>query len=164
MKSRRKTTVAAYALIEMLVYISLLALLTGLGYAAAYRCMNHSTALRRSLEDITNAVRAGEKWRQDFRAAGTQVRVETNAAEQILRLAGPGKPVAYRFSENTISRRVGNSEWSTVLARVKSSAFIPDPRPNASAWRWEVELQPRTKRFGQIPPLFTFFAVPAKSQ
>ena len=103
-----KTRQAAYSLIEMLVYISIVAVLLGLSYAALYRCMDNSAALRRSSDDIANAIHAGEQWRNDVRAATQSVRLETNSSTQILLLAGPGKSVSYRFADNTVSRRIGN--------------------------------------------------------
>src|ERR1019366_10279726 len=52
-----------YLLIEALVYIGVVAALLGVAYAAAYRSIDRSIALRRSADDITSALHAGERWR-----------------------------------------------------------------------------------------------------
>ena len=148
------------SLIEMLVYMSVLLVIIGAGYAALYHSMDNSAALRRNADDIANALHAGEDWRLDVRATEGKPELEILGNEQVLHLRGK-REVSYRFAENTIYRRVGNNEWSRLLANVKASGFISDPRRNVMAWRWELELQPPTKRPSQIQPLFTFIAVPA---
>src|SRR5258706_15721800 len=50
-------------LIECLVYTVVLLILLGVAYAAFYRCMENSVALRRNAEDITTALQAGERRR-----------------------------------------------------------------------------------------------------
>jgi type II secretory pathway pseudopilin PulG len=157
-----KNTAAAYSLIEMLVYISIVAVLLGLGYAALYRCMDNSAALRRSADDIAGAIHAGEQWRNDVRAAGDGVRLETNSTGQIFLVPNLEKEVAYKFTGNTVFRRAGDGGWSPVLSNVKATSFIPDSRSTIPAWRWELELQPRRKRLDRIQPLFTFIAVPVR--
>lgn len=162
-----KTTVTSQStrrgisLVEMLVHMSVLIVLIGVGYTALYRCLDNSNALRRSADDIANALHAGEDWRMDVRAAGGKVEVETTPDAQILHLPGARGDVAYRFSDHAISRRLGSNEWSPLLANVQASTFMADARTNATAWRWELELQPRARKFGSVKPLFTFLAVPA---
>ena len=147
-------------LIEMLIYMSVLLVVMAVGYAAFYRCLDRSTALRRSADDIAHTLQAGERWRADVRAALRPIQLETNAAEQILQLPGPRGGISYRFATNTVFRRVGDNAWSRVLGNVEASSFQPDPRGNVEAWRWELELQTRAKRISRIRPLFTFLAVP----
>jgi prepilin-type N-terminal cleavage/methylation domain-containing protein len=151
----------AFTLIEMMVYISVLVVITGIGFSALYRSMDNSRALRRSSGDITDALHAGENWRADIRAAIGKIQIQSNADEQILRFPGSRSEISYRFANNTVFRRLANNDWSVILQNVKSSSFISETRSNVTAWRWELELQPRAKKIGQIPPLFTFMAVPA---
>src|SRR5215204_4914756 len=106
----------AYSLVEMLVYISVVVVLLGVGYAALYRCMDNCVALRRSADDIANAVRAGEQWRTDVRAAKAGIRLESNSTGQVLLLTTSERKIAYRFSDNTVFRRVGNGGWSPMLS------------------------------------------------
>jgi hypothetical protein len=150
----------AYSLIEMLVYISVLAVLLGVGYGAVYRCMDNSIALRRNAEDIARALHAGEVWRADVRSAGAETRLETDSTGQILHLPQGETNVAYRFTAHTIARRMGNSGWTPLLQNVKTSEFLAEPRA-VQVWRWELELEARRKTLTQTRPLFTFIAVPA---
>lgn len=158
-----KTGPAAYSLIEVLVYISVLAVLMGVGYAAVYRAMDNSVALRRNAQDIAAALRAGEIWRADVRAAVGRVQVERNADGQILHLSGPQKKVDYRFEGSALARRVGGGNWSPVLGNVKGSEFLKESHSGVQSWRWELELQPRKKKLNSIQPLFTFTAVPGSN-
>jgi hypothetical protein len=83
-----------YLLIEALVYFAVIVALLGTGYAAMYRCIDSSIALRRNAEDIANALHAGERWRADERAARQPVRLEDTAEGQLLYLprAATSKP------------------------------------------------------------------------
>lgn len=156
-----------YLLLECLVYIALIMGLLGVGYAAMYRCLDSSIALRRNMEDITSALRTGERWRADIRSATAPPRVEAVQNGQLLHLESPRGPVTYRFGTNGVSLRVGEGTWMNLLPRVKSSSMSPDRREHVTAWRWELELQPRTTasvKPGRVRPLFTFIAVPKPSQ
>jgi hypothetical protein len=156
----------AYLLIEALVYIAVITALLGAAYAAMYRCIDSSIALRRNADDITSALHAGERWRADVRSATSQIRLEPTDAGQLLSFESPRGPVNYRFSTNTILRSVGAGPWVRLLPHVKSSTMKPDPRQYATPWCWELELAPRTKgsiKPGRVRPLFTFIAVPERT-
>ena len=156
-----------YLMIEVLVYLAVIAALMGAGYAALYRCMDSSIALRRNADDITNALHAGERWRADVRSASNRVRLEDTAEGQLLYLEGATNEVTYRFSTNALSRRLGAGPWVRLLPNVKSSTMKSDPRQYASPWCWELELAPRTQgsvKPGRVRPLFTFIAVPEGNQ
>jgi hypothetical protein len=101
----------AYLLTEALVYIAVVFVLLGAGYAAMYRCIDSSIALRRNADDITSALHAGERWRADVRAATNRVRLEDTDAGQVLYLEAASSAVAYRFATNGISRRLGEGTW-----------------------------------------------------
>ena len=132
-----------YLLVEALVYIAVLFVLLGAGYAAMYRCIGRSLALRRNADDITSALHAGERWRADVRAATSQIRLESEDAAQLLFLEGPSRAVVYRFATNAVTRRVGGGPWMRVLPSVKASTMTADPREHVTAWRWELEIAPR---------------------
>ena len=154
----------AFTLIEVLVYMSMLAVLMGLGYAALYRSMDASTGLRRNASDITQALNAGERWREDVRAATQPLRVEQiSDAESLLHIPQANTEVTYRFASNNVSRRVGSAEWSPALEHVDHSGFISDARQKVTAWKWEIELQSYHKSLTSLPPLFTFLAVPTNA-
>ena len=157
----------AYLMIEALVYIAVVFVLLGAGYAAMYRCIDNSIALRRNADDITSALHAGERWRADVRSATSQARLETTDAGQLLSFESPRGPVSYRFSTNAILRSVGAGPWTRLLPNVKSSTMKSDPRQYASPWCWELALAPRTQgsvKPGRVRPLFTFIAVPEGNQ
>ena len=152
----------AYLLIEALIYIAAVFVLLGAGYAAMYRCLDSSVALRRNADDMTSALHAGERWRADVRSATGQPRLENTDAGQLLCLERPTGPVLYRCSTNALFRRLGGGPWVRLLPNVKSSTMTADPREHVTAWRWELELQPRTQgsvKPGRVRPLFTFIAV-----
>jgi hypothetical protein len=153
-------------MIEALVYIAVIGALLGAGYAAMYRCIDSSLALRRNADDIANALHAGERWRADVRAAASQIRVEDTDAGQLLYLESARGPAIYRFSTNAICRRLGEGPWVRLLPNVKSSSMAADRREHVTAWRWELELAPRTQgsvKPGRVRPLFTFVAVPERT-
>jgi hypothetical protein len=151
-----------YQLIEALVYLSLLFALIGVGYAALYRCIDFSVLLRRNSDDITRAIKAGEFWRADIRAAGGSVRLETLDGVEVLRLSSPGRDVYYAFRDHAIFRRAGNRPWVNVLGQVKSSAMRAETQFDINAWHWELELEPQAKgsiKASRVRPLFSFIAV-----
>jgi len=150
-----------FTLVEVLIYMAMLFLILGLGYLAMYRSMDASSGLRRNTDDIKRAVEAGERWREDVRHATNPLRLEHAAADEIiLHIPEAHAEVAYRFSSDTVSRRIANGEWAPVLDKVKTSAFIDDRRKNTTAWVWEVELQTYRKSLTRTRPLFTFIAAP----
>ena len=162
MNVKLKPGQSGFTLIEALVYMAVLFVIVGMAYTAMYRSMNASAGLRRNANDIESALKAGERWREDVREAVRPPRVENvGHNETILHLPQARGEVSYRFSDNRVSRRSGQSEWFALLENVKVSTFIADQRSKVTAWRWEVELRPYRKRISSIPPLFTFISVPS---
>lgn len=153
----------AFTLIEMLVYMGVMVIILGLAYAATYKSMDASAALRRNASDISRALEAGERWRADVRSANALPRIETAGNGPILHLPQPRGEIAYRFSSNSVLRRVQSGSWSVILRDVQNSAMLADKRDNVAAWRWELELQTSRKTITRTRPLFTFISVPAKS-
>ena len=156
---------SAYLLLEALVYIAVVMALLGAGYAAMYRCVDSSIALRRNADDITSALHAGERWRADVRGAAGQVRAENTDAGQLLYLDGARGQIVYRFATNAVFRSVRGGPWTRLLESVKSSRMTADERQFVAAWRWELEIQPRSigsVRPSRLRPLFTFLAVPER--
>lgn len=151
-----------FMLIECLVYIGVVFVVLGIGFAAMYRCMENSVALQRSTEDIARALNAGERWRADIRAANGAIRWEETSDTRVLRMAGERGEVTYQFTSNAVLRCVAPGSWSCILASVKSSTMHEETRDQVTAWRWELELQPRSKKPVSVRPLFTFLAVPEK--
>jgi hypothetical protein len=150
-------------LIEALVYLGVFAVFISLGSVTLFKCIDNSMSLRYNAEDISSAMRIGELWRADVRAARGGPRLEEANGERTLSLPAARGEVAYRFSGRALFRRAGEGPWVRVLANVKSSTMAAERRSNVTAWRWELELQPRTKgavKPSRMRPLFTFLAVP----
>lgn len=149
-----------FTLIETLVYISVLFIILELAFVAMYRSMDASTGLRRNASDITRALDAGERWREDVRGATQPLRLEhMGDNESVLHIPQTHGEVAYRFSSNSVARQAGHGEWFPLLNNVQASNFIADPREKVAAWRWELELRHYRKSLTQMRPLFTFISV-----
>ncbi len=151
----------AITLVECIIYIGVLALIMSLAYNAFYRYLDYSRSLRRNAEDIIRALKAGERWRADVRAASGPVRVEMENHAQALRIPQTNDEVIYLFTAaGDIWRLTQNAPLGQpLLENVKASNMMADPRSRLTVWRWEVELISR-KRDLRLRPLFTFEAVP----
>ncbi len=145
-------------LIEALVYFSVVVVLLAIAYMALDRCIANSIALRRAADDIGNALRTGERWRADVRNS-TSTRWENIEGAPVFRLHTKQGEIQYRWDAGALSRRVGKGQWTTLLNRVKVINISADKREHVSAWRCEMELEPRRKST-RVQPLFTFYAVP----
>ena len=155
-------SLGAYLIIECLVYICVVFALLGAGYSAMYRCIDNSVTLRRSADDISRSLRAGERWRADLRSAHGPVRLETSGTDQLLQIPTESGEIAYRFSTNAIFRRAGNHPWSQLLSDIKFTSVESEARQDLTVFRWELELQTRAKA-GRVKPLFTFIGVPGQT-
>jgi hypothetical protein len=145
-------------LIECLVYIAVFTVIVGLGLATFYLCWDNSKALRYATDDITAALRTGERWRADIRSATGEITVETTAAGELLRIPHGTNEVLYRFNAGEIRRQSAPSGFAEpMLTAVKSSQMVMDRRGPVNAWRWELELKPRRPET-RLPLLFTFEA------
>lgn len=153
---------AGIMLIECLVYLAVFAVLTGVGMATFYFCWDHTRAVIFATEDISSALRAGERWRADVRGATGKISAETTPAGEVVRMPEPGREIIYRFESGEVRREVPASKNSQVLLRkVKSSQMRAEARDPVSAWRWELELAERRQET-QLPLLFTFEAAQTK--
>jgi len=149
---------AGYLLIESLVYLSVFAVLLGLGLGAFYVCWDHSKALHSATDDITAALHAGERWRADIRQATGTITGETTAAGARLRIPCGTNVIIYRFQTGEIHRQAAAAGFSELLlAQVKTSEMVMETRGPATAWRWELQLTPRRPET-RLPLAFTFEA------
>lgn len=150
-------------LLEAAVYVALLALVLELALGAFYLAFENNRNLSRNADDITRALRAGERWRAEVRGARGPLRFVTNpaTAEVQLHLPGETNAVIYTFRDGAMFRQApGEPEAVALLDRVRRSEFVRDPRGEVVAWRWEIELESRRKA-PPVRPLFTFQAVEA---
>lgn len=126
--------------------MAVLVVVLGAATIAFYRYWDDSKGLRRNANDIVLALRAGERWRADVRAATGPIAVAgAKSGEQIRIPTGTGE-IIYRLATNELFRQIGSSAPGKVLlANVKSSQMKPESRGPVAAWRWELELQPTQK-------------------
>jgi hypothetical protein len=149
-------------LVDCLVYIALLALILGLAFAAFYRTLEHSTRLNANAADIARALRAGEQWRDDVRAATGPPRVATQDGRAALSIPQAIGEIIYRVSGNSVVRETApGGAFAEVLPDVRRSEFVRDAREYVTAWRWELELSSK-QEVTRVRPMFTFQAVPAR--
>jgi Tfp pilus assembly protein PilE len=147
---------AGYLLLELLVFMALMAVILGLAFSAYYRCADNSKRLQQNAADILAATEAGERWRDDIRLA-SNASLEPDGVI----MTQSGDTVEYRFDQQSIWRHSAHTSHTIcLLTKIKTSTMRPEARRQVSAWRWEVELQAR-KAPPYLRPLFTFEAVPA---
>lgn len=142
-----------------MVYIVVLGIILILAASVFDRGMRESAGLQRNVADIERALKAGERWRADVRAAIGPI----EAGEQTLTIPQRGGEVVYGFTTNQVRRTVNANKTEVFLARVQSSAMTPERRGDVVGWKWEVELERRLKE-ARVRPLFTFLAVPKGAQ
>ncbi len=158
-KARRRSGIL---LIECLVYLAVFAILVGGGTVVFYFFWDHSKALIYATNDIESALRAGEGWRADVRAATGKISVATTAAGEVVRIPETNREIIYRFESGEMRREIPDSNNSRLLlTKVKSSRIETDVRGGVTAWRWELELVQRRKELN-LPLRFTFEAAQTK--
>ncbi len=152
MKSQR-----GYSLLECLVYIAVLAVVLDLSFVAYYRYDQHTRSLRRNADDIVRVMQAGERWRDDVRAAIAP----PHAIENGLVIPQQSGDVVYIFADDVMWRQTATNRV-VVLRQVKASTMAVDSRQRVNAWRWELELASPQKVI-LVHPLFTFTTVVRRS-
>ena len=159
----RRARLSGISLIECLVYFVVFSILLGLGTASFFFCWDHTKAVACATSDIESALRAGEHWRADIRAATGTISLETTTTSQVVTIPEGGKQIVYRFAGGELRRQAVPETFSQLLLpTVKTSQMQPDPRGHVAAWRWEVELKER-RRETHLPLVFTFEAVAPNS-
>jgi hypothetical protein len=153
---------AGILLMECLVYLAVFVILLGIGTTAFYFCWDYSKALMYATDDVESAMRAGERWRADVRAATEKISIETTASGEVVKIPEGEKEILYRFDSGEVRRQLASSEFSELLlSKVKTSQMKLDARSTVTAWRWELELAQRRKET-HLPLLFTFEAAQTK--
>ena len=149
---------AGILLLECVVYIAVFAVLLGVGTASFYYCWDHTKAVMQATDDITSALRAGERWRADVRSATGKISTETTPGGELLRIPHRKDEIFYSYHDGTIWRKLASANFSErVLAKVKTSQMETELRSGVTAWRWELELKERRKET-HLPLQFTFEA------
>ncbi len=78
-------------------------------------CWDHSKALIYATDDIGSALRAGERWRADVRAATGKISIENTAAGEVVRIPEPEKEIVYRFESGEVRREISTLKNSQLL-------------------------------------------------
>ena len=144
------------------MYVAVFAILLGIGTASFYFCWDHTRATIFTADEIGSALRAGETWRADVRAATGIISVETTVAGETVKIPEAGREILYRLAAGELRREIPAQNLSRLLLpKVKSSAMKTESRDGVTAWRWELELTPRRKD-AHLPLLFTFAAAQTK--
>ncbi len=147
-------------MIECLVYLAVFSILLGLGTSALFLCWDQTKAVAYATNDIESALRAGEHWRADVRAATGTISVETTASGQVVTIPEAGKEICYRLAAGELWRQTSPQSVSQLLLpKVNRSQMQSDPRGRVAAWRWELQLGER-RRETHLPLVFTFEAAP----
>ncbi len=156
---------AGFSLVECLVYISVFAVFMFLAMQLFFQTRDSADRLRRTADDLTRALHAGELWRDDVRAATASPRVVTEDGQAWLTIPRGTNTVVYTHFKNAVWRQADtNAPWTRALAGVLASRMEPDARAHVAAWRWELELAVKDER-KKTRPLFTFLTVaPAAKQ
>jgi len=158
-KTRRT---AGILLIECLVYISVFAILLGIGTAAFYFCWDHTRAVIFTTNEVASALHAGERWRADVRGATGKISVITTTNGATLEIPAGRRKIIYRLADGELRREIPSQNFSwLVLEKVKAFEMKTELRDGVKAWRWELELTPR-RRETHFPLLFTFEAAQPK--
>jgi hypothetical protein len=145
-------------LLDALVYISVLGLVLVLAAVVFDKGMRESAGLQRNVADIERALKAGERWRADVRAAIGTIEVTRAADGATLAIPQASGRVIYEIRTNEV-RRVGSAaKPEVVLTGVKAATMESERRGNVTGWKWELELEQRRKE-ARVRPLFTFMAV-----
>ncbi len=148
----------AFSLLETLVYVAVLAVVSSVAFAAYYRTSDTTRQLTRNADDITRALRAGEGWRADVRAAVGPLRLDDRPKRTVLHIPSARGEIRYRFENSECWRETEEASAPLrCLDRVVGTRFEREARGGVSAWRWELELA-STRRHATVKPLFTFLA------
>lgn len=144
-----------FTLLEAITYVLILTVVLTLAYPAFHKCQRGSRDLQRNANDILQTVRAGERWRQDVRAATGPIRVEAG----IFVIPQRTGNITYSVTSNQLRRTAGERKPITVLTNVKTTTMQTDRRELVTAYRWDVELISHVKTT-RVRPQFSFVAVP----
>ncbi|MBL9172459.1 MAG: prepilin-type N-terminal cleavage/methylation domain-containing protein [Verrucomicrobiales bacterium] len=146
-------------LIEMMIYIGLLAVVLGIGVNGLIRVWGAHGTLRRQADAIVLAADTGERWRADIRSATGAIRSETAPGGQLVTIPVGNRVVTWGFSNGLVWRQsAADNKATPLLSGVRSSRMEPEPREGVRAWIWDLELE-RIPQKARTAPIYTFLAV-----
>ena len=156
----KPVTHRGFALIELMGYLAVLAIILTLAMTAYGRFASQSGRLQRAAADIIAALNAGETWRADIRQSTSAVEVTSDRAG-VHRWAVPHRDgkIIYTFENGRITRSAPKGPTVVLVNNVKTTQLAKDVRQHASGWRWELELKSQEQK-PKVRPYFCFLAVP----
>src|SRR4030095_7757724 len=147
MKMRRGCRRQGIALLDCIVYMTLLAVILGFAFTAFLDTVSRSTELDYIATSTVQALNAGEQWREDVRHAQSPPQIIAAGERTEMHIRSAAGVTSYAVQDSTLRRRAGEkAPWFDVLTRLKASRFAEDRRKQVTAWRWEVELETRPDR------------------
>jgi len=156
---RRRRASRAYSIQEMLVCISLIALVLSMAFVVDHAFGRSGQLLTCCVDDVMDATLAGERWREDLRSATGEVTLK----DGVLSIPQKKRAVVYRLHAGRVLRSTGGRDaWAPVIRNAKASRMVHDVRHGVASWRWELELRTRARE-PRVRPLFTFRAVPGRN-
>ncbi|MCB1128903.1 MAG: hypothetical protein KDM81_20565 [Verrucomicrobiae bacterium] len=148
-------------LVATLVYLGAFLLIANMAVMAFFAVLEHVRGVRYETEQVTAALVAGERWRDDIRRATAPVQCVITNNLTLLRIPHGTHEVGYLAQDGEIFRRSRTNEfWQHILGPVSGADFIEGSRGGVRSWRWELRFPDRKAR-PRAPLAFTFQAVPA---
>lgn len=147
---------------EALIYIALLALISGFALAAFFKGLSISQDVKRNTNGIARVLKAGEVWRSDLRNADGPPKIVREDATVAMEIPTHDGLTVYLFQNGVVWRRSDQGMWREVLSGIKNSQMTREERKHTVAWSWDIELASR-KQLVRVPPLFSFRTVEASS-
>ncbi|MCX7865575.1 pilus assembly FimT family protein [Limisphaera sp. VF-2] len=151
------------ALIELVVYIAVAGVILVGSMKAFYECFSASHRLREQAQRISQALRAGERWRADVRLATGPPQLESMPGGQRMTIPQANGRVQYEFGPEGVYRAGPEHAGPVlVLRNVAASQVQSELRHGVAVWRWDLALVP-DRRSTRLRPVFTFLAVPPQT-
>ena len=147
--SRPARAGAGFTLIELMVYMALLAIMLALSSRAIFNSTTASRRLRRQADDLSWALQAVDTLKDDVRSSG-RAWLEGAGRTLVLAQPGAGRTVRYEVDGAALLRRVTVAGQDAVRRspfKVKAAAFavegrcvnltleLPPARPRGKRWR-----------------------------
>jgi len=155
----RRQAAQGLSLIELLVYIAVLLVISGVAFSAVHRLWTATARASAATDDCASALRAAEQWRRDIRNAHGPVRIDKDGTQCVV--PGEKGTIVWTSGMGALWRQVGDQPASLWVARVKWMRFASDPRLHVTPVRCDLILTPRSLQARQAPA-FSFLAVPTE--
>ena len=146
-----------YTLLELLVYISVLLVISGIAMSSVNRLWSSAGNAAASTDDHGAALRAAEQWRLDVRTAAAPITIEEQGHRCLI--PNPSGDITWHLTNGVLSRKVADRPVHLRLPRVFDARFATDARTNVTAVRCDLVLVPRSSK-ARTAPAFSFLAVP----